>query len=108
MILKDGLQICFDTIERADQLVNQVTTVINYLTSDLKNVGEALANCEAQTGVWNSNHSSAGRRTQKAYPVIFMMDLRKCWRMCLLRSGLIEKTYAEKGPLNWHSTNFQT
>ena len=27
-----------------------------------------------------------------------MMDLLKCWRMCLLRSGLIEKTYAEKGP----------
>ena len=42
MNLIDGLQALLDTIERADQLVNQVTVVINYLTSDLKNVGEAL------------------------------------------------------------------
>ena len=31
MIWKDGLQHCFDTIERADQLVNQVTTVVTLL-----------------------------------------------------------------------------
>ena len=31
-----------ETIERADQLVNQVSTVLTYLQSDLKNVGKAL------------------------------------------------------------------
>ena len=38
------------------------------------------------------------KKNVKGFLVIFMMDLHKCWRMCLLRSGLIEKTYAEKGP----------
>ena len=33
-------------IERADHLVNQVNIVMNYLTSDLKDVGEALENAK--------------------------------------------------------------
>ena len=40
--LERRLTALLETIERADQLVNQVAVVSNYLTSDLKNVGEAL------------------------------------------------------------------
>ena len=44
--LERRLQGLLEMIERADQLVNQVNIVINYLTSDLKEVGEALENAK--------------------------------------------------------------
>lgn len=40
--LERRLRGLLDTIERADHIVNQVNVVLNYLTSDLKNVGLAL------------------------------------------------------------------
>ena len=66
-----------ETIERADQLVNQVTVVSNYLTSDLKNVGEALEtqniNKTLQFGLLKLK-----KKNVNDYHVIFMMDLHKC------------------------------
>ena len=40
--LERRLRALYETIERADHIVNQVNVVINYLTSDLKNVTLAL------------------------------------------------------------------
>ena len=40
--LERRLKILYDTIERADQIVNQVNVVISYFNSDLKNVTLAL------------------------------------------------------------------
>ena len=40
--LERRLRTLYDTIERADHIVNQVNVVINFLTTDLKNVGAAL------------------------------------------------------------------
>lgn len=40
--LERRLKALYDTIQRADHIVNQVNVVLNYLTSDLKNVGAAL------------------------------------------------------------------
>ena len=64
----DGLLALLDTIERADQLVNQVATVINYLTSDLKNVGEALETARHKQEFGIQNYPGTGRRAQKAFP----------------------------------------
>ena len=48
--LEKRLAALLDTIERADQLISQVAIVVNYLTSDLKNVGVALANAKHKQG----------------------------------------------------------
>jgi len=39
------------SVERADQLVNQVSTVLTYLTSDLKNIGATFQDARAQQGL---------------------------------------------------------
>ena len=53
-----------ETIEKADHLVNQVTTVITYLTSDLKDGRGSAGNCPTETGVRHSNHPSPRGGTQ--------------------------------------------
>ena len=50
-------------IERADQLVNQVNIVMNYLTSDLKDVGEALENAKIKQDFTLKNYRSTRGRT---------------------------------------------
>ena len=86
------------TIERADQLVSQVTTVITYLTSDLKNVGEALETArhkqEFGIRIIQAQEEERKRLSRDIHdgPAQMLANV-------LLRSGLIEKTYAEKGPL---------
>lgn len=37
-----------DTIDRADQLISQISVVMNYLTSDLKQVGEVIETAKAK------------------------------------------------------------
>ena len=86
------------TIERADQLVSQVTTVITYLTSDLKNVGEALETArhkqEFGIRIIQAQEEERKRLSRDIHdgPAQMLANV-------LIRSGLIEKTYAEKGPL---------
>ncbi|WP_370642890.1 sensor histidine kinase [Sporosarcina sp. ACRSM] len=86
-----------DTIERADQLVNQVTTVINYLTSDLKNVGEALETAR-QKQEFGIRIIQAQEEERKRLSRDIHDGPAQMLANVLIRSGLIEKTYEEKGP----------
>ncbi|NYF23882.1 sensor histidine kinase [Sporosarcina sp. JAI121] len=86
-----------ETIERADHLVNQVATVINYLTSDLKNVGEALETArhkqEFGIRIIQAQEEERKRLSRDIHdgPAQMLANV-------LMRSGLIEKVYVEQGP----------
>ncbi|WP_040287130.1 sensor histidine kinase [Sporosarcina koreensis] len=85
------------TIERADQLVNQVSTVINYLTSDLKDVGEALETARHKEDfairIIQAQEEERKRVSREIHdgPAQMMANV-------LIRSGLVEKVYEQKGP----------
>lgn len=87
-----------DTIDRADHLVNQVATVINYLTSDLKDVGEALETArhkqEFGIRIIQAQEEERKRLSRDIHdgPAQMLANV-------LIRSGLIEKVYNEKGPV---------
>lgn len=87
-----------DTIERADQLVNQVATVINYLTSDLKNVGEAL-----ETARHKQDFSIRIIQAQEEERKRLSRDIHdgpaQMLANVMIRTGLIEKIFVEKGPV---------
>ena len=86
-----------ETIERADQLVSQVATVINYLTSDLKNVGEALETARHKQDfgirIIQAQEEERKRLSRDIHdgPAQMLANV-------MIRSGLIEKTFVEKGP----------
>ena len=87
----------YDTIERADHIVNQVNVVINYLTSDdLKNVSLALeqAKIKQEFGIRiiAAQEEERKRLSREIHdgPAQMMANV-------LMRSGLIERTYREKG-----------
>ncbi len=86
-----------ETIERANHLVTQVATVINYLTSDLKNVGEALETArhkqEFGIRIIQAQEEERKRLSRDIHdgPAQMLANV-------LIRSGLIEKVYVEKGP----------
>lgn len=86
-----------ETIERADQLVNQVTTVITYLTSDLKNVGEALETAR-QKQEFGIRVIQAQEEERKRLSRDIHDGPAQMLANVLIRSGLIEKTFVEKGP----------
>ncbi|MGG0669538.1 sensor histidine kinase [Lederbergia citrisecunda] len=85
-----------ETIEKADQLVNQVTTVITYLTSDLKKVGEVLETArqkqEFAIQIIQAQEEERKRLSRDIHdgPAQMLANV-------LLRSGLIEKTFSERG-----------
>lgn len=85
-----------ETIERADHLVNQVSTVISYLTTDLKDIGQALENArykqEFAIKIIQAQEEERKRLSRDIHdgPAQMLANV-------LLRSGLIEKTYTEKG-----------
>ena len=87
----------YETIERADHIINQVNVVINYLTSDdLKNVSLALeqAKIKQEFGVRiiAAQEEERKRLSREIHdgPAQMMANV-------LMRSGLIERTYREKG-----------
>ena len=86
-----------ETIEKADHLVNQVTTVITYLTSDLKMVGEVLETArqkqEFAIQIIQAQEEERKRLSRDIHdgPAQMLANV-------LLRSGLIEKTFNERGP----------
>ena len=86
-----------ETIDRADHLVNQVATVINYLTTDLKNVGEALETArhkqEFGIRIIQAQEEERKRLSRDIHdgPAQMLANV-------LIRTGLIEKVYVEKGP----------
>lgn len=90
------LVVLLSTIERADHLVSQVTTVSNYLTSDLKNVGQALESAKHKQDfairIIEAQEEERKRLSRDIHdgPAQMLANV-------LLRSGLIEKTYAERG-----------
>lgn len=85
-----------DTIERADQLVGQVSSVINYLTSDLKNVGEALEDAKHKQNfairIIEAQEEERKRLSRDIHdgPAQMLANV-------LLRAGLIEKIFNQEG-----------
>lgn len=87
----------YETIERANHIVNQVNVVINYLTSDnLKNVSLALeqAKIKQEFGIRiiAAQEEERKRLSREIHdgPAQMMANV-------LMRSGLIERIYREKG-----------
>lgn len=86
----------YNTIERADHLANQVNVVIQYLSSDLKNVGIALEQAKMKHDfgirIIATQEEERKRLSREIHdgPAQMMANV-------LMRSGLIEKTAKEKG-----------
>ncbi|WP_203245900.1 sensor histidine kinase [Sporosarcina beigongshangi] len=91
------LNALLETIERANHLVGQVTTVINYLNMDLKDVGEALETArhkqEFGIRIIQAQEDERKRISRDIHdgPAQMLANV-------MIRSGLIEKTFVEKGP----------
>ncbi|BDH60781.1 signal transduction histidine-protein kinase/phosphatase DegS [Lysinibacillus sp. PLM2] len=85
-----------DTIERAEHIVDQVNVVLNYLTSDLRNVGKALETAKLKHDfgikIIASQEKERKRISREIHdgPAQMMANV-------LMRSDLIERTYREKG-----------
>lgn len=85
-----------ETIERAEHIVNQVNVVINYLTTDLKNVSIALeqAKVKQEFGIRiiAAQEEERKRISREIHdgPAQMMANV-------LMRTNLIDRTYREKG-----------
>jgi len=94
--LERRLRALYNTIERADHIVNQVTVVIQYLTTDLRDVGIALeqARMKQEFGIRiiAAQEEERKRLSREIHdgPAQMMANV-------LMRSGLIERTFREKG-----------
>lgn len=94
--LERRMKALYNTIERADHLVNQVNVVIQYLSTDLKNVGIALeqAKIKQEFGIKiiSAQEEERKRLSREIHdgPAQMMANV-------LLRTGIIEKTAREKG-----------
>ncbi|WP_346235401.1 histidine kinase [Lysinibacillus telephonicus] len=94
--LERRLRVLYDTIQRAEHIVNQVNVVLNYLTSDLKNVSAALekAKIKQEFGIKiiASQEKERKRLSREIHdgPAQMMANV-------LMRSNLIERTYKERG-----------
>jgi two-component system sensor histidine kinase DegS len=94
--LERRLQGLLEMIERADQLVNQVNIVINYLTSDLKDVGEALENAKIKQDftlkIIEAQEEERKRLSREIHdgPAQMLANV-------LLRTDLINITYEQRG-----------
>ncbi|MEO4054163.1 sensor histidine kinase [Solibacillus sp. CAU 1738] len=90
------MKLLYDTIERADHIVNQVNVVVNYLTSDLKDVGLALEQAKLKQDfgikIIAAQEEERKRLSREIHdgPAQMMANV-------LMRSDLIERTYREKG-----------
>ncbi|WP_074432914.1 sensor histidine kinase [Bacillus ndiopicus] len=94
--LERRMKILYDTIKRADQIVNQVNVVVNYLTSDLKEVGQALEQAKIKQDfgikIIAAQEEERKRLSREIHdgPAQMMANV-------LMRSDLIERIYREKG-----------
>lgn len=94
--LERQLNMLLSTIERADLLVGQVTTVLTYLTSDLKDVGTALETARHKKDfavqIIQAQEEERKRLSRDIHdgPAQMLANV-------LLRSGLIEKTFTQQG-----------
>ncbi|KOS66652.1 histidine kinase [Lysinibacillus contaminans] len=94
--LERRLKGLLDTIERADHIVNQVNVILNYLTSDLKHVGQALEQAKLKQDfsirIITAQEEERKRLSREIHdgPAQMMANV-------LMRTDLIERTYREKG-----------
>lgn len=85
-----------DTIDRANHLVSQTTVVLNYLTSDLQNISEAIEDAkhkqEFGLRVIEAQEEERKRISREIHdgPAQMLANM-------LLRSDLVEKIYHENG-----------
>jgi two-component system sensor histidine kinase DegS len=85
-----------EAMQRADHLASQTTVVLNYLTSDLKDIGNAIADAKQKQEfglrVIEAQEEERKRLSREIHdgPAQMLANL-------LLRTDLIEKVYAEKG-----------
>ncbi|KAB2332659.1 sensor histidine kinase [Bacillus mesophilum] len=84
-----------DTIERAEHLISQITVVMNYLTSDLKQMGEVLedARLKQEFGlkIIEAQEEERKRLSREIHdgPAQMMANV-------MMRSDLIERVYKER------------
>ncbi len=94
--LERRLQGLLEMIERADQLVTQVNIVMNYLTSDLKEVGVALENAKIKQDftlkIIEAQEEERKRLSREIHdgPAQMLANV-------LLRTDLINLTYQQRG-----------
>ncbi|MFJ5713617.1 sensor histidine kinase [Neobacillus sp. NPDC093127] len=85
-----------ETIDRADQLISQISVVMNYLTSDLKQVGKALENAKAKQDfglkIIEAQEEERKRLSREIHdgPAQMLANV-------IMRSDLIERVYRDKG-----------
>lgn len=94
--LERRLEGLHQTIKRADQLGGQVTAVINYLTSDLKEVGKALEDAKHRRGLAIRIIQAQEEERKKLSRDIHDGPAQMLANV-LLRAGLIEKVFTERG-----------
>ena len=85
-----------ETIERAEHLVSQISVVLNYLMSDLKQVGEVLEDAKLKQDfglkIIEAQEEERKRLSREIHdgPAQMMANV-------MMRSDLIERTYKEYG-----------
>ena len=94
--LERRLRALYDTIERADHIVNQVNVVISYFTTDLKDVSVALEQAKIKQDfgirIIKAQEEERKRLSREIHdgPAQMMANV-------LMRSNLIDRIYREKG-----------
>lgn len=84
-----------ETIERADHLISQITIVLNYLMSDLKQVGEVLENAKQKQDfglkIIEAQEEERKRLSREIHdgPAQMLANV-------MMRSDLIERIYKER------------
>jgi two-component system, NarL family, sensor histidine kinase DegS len=86
-----------ETIERADHLVSQISVVMNYMMSDIRQMGEALETAKQKQDfglkIIEAQEDERKRLSREIHdgPAQMMANV-------MMRSDLIEKVYKERGP----------
>ncbi|PPA70263.1 sensor histidine kinase [Jeotgalibacillus proteolyticus] len=94
--LERRLQSMLDTIERAENLVNQISVVLAYLNSDIKKMGAALQNAE-QKQEFSIQIIEAQEEERKRLSREIHDGPAQMIANVLMRSDLIERVYKDKG-----------
>lgn len=89
-----GLQ---QTIARAEHLVSQISVVLNYLTSDLRQVGEALEDARRKQDFGLKIIEAQEEERKKLSREIHDGPAQMLANV-MMRSDLIERVYRERGP----------
>lgn len=85
-----------ETIDRADHLVSQITVVLNYLSSDLKQIGEVIEDAKQKQEfglkIIEAQEEERKRLSREIHdgPAQMMANV-------MMRSDLIERIYQEQG-----------